>query len=613
MSTQNDKTIRLGIVMAGAVSAGAYTGGVIDYYFQMMDQWEQLKLTGKPGIPTHNVRLDVLSGASAGGMTAGMAVAAMQQKRGPVTKDKRTDETYKKKNILYNAWVNLVADDMIPCLLATNDIDRNKKVVSALNADFIKEIADREIKKENCTEPDLPAYVNKDMEVILTLSNLQGFDYRLYFSGLSNIAKSSYHEMTQFRDLASFRMGLTYAGDGRIPLNINAGVGVTELCQAAPATGAFPVGLAIREFTRKKKYIFDNKDIIFDKPNDPAGSKKVNYDLIGFTDGSYKPEDDYTTYNADGGLINNQPFDTTIKIMDRQWAKDHPDSIRSSAVEVAKEENFDATIIMINPFPSAESVIGRGGKKIAGVQTPPDVTFPFGLSTVIGKVFHTMREELLFKGEDIVSIFDESDFSRFLISPKRYGKDEIFNGSKAIACGFLDGFGGFIDKRFREHDFYLGRANAQNFFRYHFCVQLGNDGIPVNPVIAAGYDTAAITRLKFQDKLEVKKMGAAAPWYVPIIPDLLDDGSVNTADENPDGDSGDELGFPVYDMDTFDNYKPAILARIKAIAMYELQGGFKKFLFKMIFTFYKGKIYEALRGVIEQSMIEWQLTQKTNN
>src|SRR5437899_289149 len=101
---QTKKPLRLGIVMAGAVSAGAYQGGVIDYFFQIMDAWEKAKSENKPDIPSHDVHLDILCGASAGGMTAGMMVAALQQKHKPVTTDKRGDEAYKKQNVLYNAW-----------------------------------------------------------------------------------------------------------------------------------------------------------------------------------------------------------------------------------------------------------------------------------------------------------------------------------------------------------------------------------------------------------------------------------------------------------------------------------------------------------------------------
>ncbi|MDP4828241.1 MAG: hypothetical protein NWR73_11165, partial [Flavobacteriales bacterium] len=63
--------------MAGAVSAGCYSAGVLDYLFEILDLWEK----GRKGlipeleeftslIPQHNVVIDAIGGASAGGMTA---------------------------------------------------------------------------------------------------------------------------------------------------------------------------------------------------------------------------------------------------------------------------------------------------------------------------------------------------------------------------------------------------------------------------------------------------------------------------------------------------------------------------------------------------------------
>ena len=71
----------MGLVLAGAVSAGAYTAGVIDFIVEALDDYERARTTGKDGGetwdgPTHSVRLPVISGASAGGMTA--AITALQ-------------------------------------------------------------------------------------------------------------------------------------------------------------------------------------------------------------------------------------------------------------------------------------------------------------------------------------------------------------------------------------------------------------------------------------------------------------------------------------------------------------------------------------------------------
>ena len=53
-----DNTFRIGLCMAGAVSAGAYTAGVMDYLLEALEEWEKRK--GQPGVPTHKVAIPVM-------------------------------------------------------------------------------------------------------------------------------------------------------------------------------------------------------------------------------------------------------------------------------------------------------------------------------------------------------------------------------------------------------------------------------------------------------------------------------------------------------------------------------------------------------------------------
>lgn len=65
-------TFEIGLVGAGAISAGAYTGGVIDFMVQALDEWYDAK-TKNQKVPPHDVKLSVFSGASAGAITAALA------------------------------------------------------------------------------------------------------------------------------------------------------------------------------------------------------------------------------------------------------------------------------------------------------------------------------------------------------------------------------------------------------------------------------------------------------------------------------------------------------------------------------------------------------------
>ena len=59
-----EKTFHLGLCMAGSVSAGAYTAGVMDYLFEALNNWYAKKDKGDPGIPDHDVLIDVFGGSS---------------------------------------------------------------------------------------------------------------------------------------------------------------------------------------------------------------------------------------------------------------------------------------------------------------------------------------------------------------------------------------------------------------------------------------------------------------------------------------------------------------------------------------------------------------------
>ena len=66
-------TFHLGINMAGAVSAGAYTAGVLDFLMEALEEWYTAKDQPGTAVPRHNLSIDVFSGASAGGMCAAIS------------------------------------------------------------------------------------------------------------------------------------------------------------------------------------------------------------------------------------------------------------------------------------------------------------------------------------------------------------------------------------------------------------------------------------------------------------------------------------------------------------------------------------------------------------
>src|SRR5690606_35622534 len=92
------------------------------------------------------------------------------------------------------------------------------------------------------------------------------------------------------------------------------------------------------------------------------------------------------------------------------------------------------------------------------------------------------------KPDAIVQALDDDCAGQFLIAPTRtvpqLSGDALVKetGSRAIACGAFGGFSGFLNKEFRIHDYFLGRANCEKFLRDHLTVPLSS-----NNIITRGY------------------------------------------------------------------------------------------------------------------------------
>ena len=348
---KNQKIFRIGLAMAGAVSAGAYTAGVMDYLLEALENWQKAKELGIPGVPKHRVVIEVLSGASAGGMTAVLTAAAIQSKFPHVNAHNcYTPEA--RENPLYDSWVNLTEDhhrDMMDQMLSTEDItlssllNPGREVRSLFNSLFVERIARRLI-DSTMKDPSLKRpYFAEDLEVLTTLTNLRGFHYELVFTTASGKRED---RMTMHKDLAHFQLNSSgvYRHDGKIPFHFDSpeGLGKNLLVDAAVATGAFPVGLAPRLMTRDPRYINDNRLL------------KITHGRALLVD----PLTDYQAVCVDGGVINNEPYDLAETILmnrmsERQGHSHQMEDPQSLQLEKSAFA-FDSTVVMIDPFPTYE-------------------------------------------------------------------------------------------------------------------------------------------------------------------------------------------------------------------------------------------------------------------
>jgi hypothetical protein len=192
-------TFHLAVNMAGAVSAGAYTAGVLDFLMEALEQWYAAKAgINHPPVPMHDVSIDAFSGASAGGMCAAIASVMVQGSfqhiRNPA--DKTVQAT---TNRFYESWVNKI--DIEP-LLGASDLSKNLPVISLLDSSIIDEIADYALTPGPATPRP---YISKSLTLFLTLTNVRGIPYSLNGSAEGSAEENIayYADRLQFETVAA--------------------------------------------------------------------------------------------------------------------------------------------------------------------------------------------------------------------------------------------------------------------------------------------------------------------------------------------------------------------------------------------------------------------------
>jgi hypothetical protein len=476
-----EKKIYLGICMAGAITAGSYTAGVMDYLFETLENWQfckdeniRAREAGKriddwpyPSVPMYDVIIQIISGASAGGMCAAITTSMLAEGV------KANDFAYKNSK-LYKAWIELAdgdeRDSTIKKLLDTSDIKVADGLESLLNSKVLDNLCDKVITVVE--EPKFPKYVSEDLDILTTITNLRGKPYHIKFK---SDGKDKEHTMILHRDFMHFRMGEEAnprsVKTDFLPLDFRVPNHVEMLKATALATGAFPIGLSARGLSRSEQYYNS-------KTSNIVGDEKATLSPI--------PDRDYHSLNIDGGALNNEPFGETERILKSKLKQECANNTNKTKY----------SIIMIDPFPSSKEDLEDINKLDNDGMGKAD--YDKRITKVAKRIIATLRAQNLFKTDDIRDSFDNNIFLKFIMYP-----------SHPICSASLEAFGGFLYRDFREYDYQLGRRNAQKFLRCHF-------KIPFNSPVNKEYDEIheewpadAIAKLKLRENDNE---------YLPIIP-----------------------------------------------------------------------------------------------
>ncbi len=450
--TPSPRRFELGLVMAGAASAGTYTAGVVDFLIEALQAWQEAKATGDPSIPDHEVCIRAVAGTSAGGIVASLLAMLPFTRHWPIrdlaTVTAASGAMNASRNLLYRSWVvGTGIHDMLGC----NDL-RDRGVTSLLNGEALARLADEAIADVRATQsigalPSASSYYANPLQLYLSFTNMRGVPYVIRM--IADEGRRG-HLVTSHSDYAHFAVFGTGADEpdhppaGALPVNRRgtaaapADDGWDHVRDAALATSAFPCGFPARRF-RNPLSVYRNRDGLAAAA---GAALSVQIDL---------PEadaDGYDFWCVDGGLLNNEPLEYVRKAL-------HPDGHRGGHDSLSA----DHSLLLIDPFPDD---VGRAGPAQGD---PPDAL------DALFALIPMLRAHAAFRPQELLLALDDTVRSRYLLSPHR---DTRRANESELASDGLAGFAGFVHEQLRMHDFQLGRRNCQKFLADHFHLHVDN-------------------------------------------------------------------------------------------------------------------------------------------
>jgi predicted acylesterase/phospholipase RssA len=469
---------RLAITIAGAVSLGSYEAGVL---YEVLDAIHQHNCV--PGTPDEErIEIDVLTGASAGGMTAAIVAQKMLY-----AADEFRDPY---DNPLYNVWVKQI--DLKDLLNTTNggSPQSESPLRSIFSSNMVERIAAETLTKRYANGDPPPRVTHmaaaKSISLGMTLTNLNGVDYGY------DMQPNGKFIFTRHEDQLTRVLSVGGTDNKEI---------WEEIRDASVASGAYPLAFRAKELDRKRG---------------------------DYTKGNLEPwTDDPSRFTyTDGGVLQNEPLGMAknlVNAIDAHWNNDSrfylfvsPHGRNSNADQTFREENADyfhmmkrlakvllgqsefqdwITAVEMNEqialmdARAAELVEGlrsgelrsgslkrvadgllkvlfqqpkrAGNRRVAKISTET-------LSDARRRIEHQYKDEIAVLGagtysadafRDTVLAFEtaanlgERDYMRI------YG---IAVSEELLAGAELSAFLGFFDQRYRDHDYDRGRMVARS-------------------------------------------------------------------------------------------------------------------------------------------------------
>ena len=462
---------KLAITISGAVSLGSYEAGVLYEVIRALGQHNV-----NPATPADDkIHIDVLTGASAGGMTATIAAHKLLYEsaalNGPTT------------NAFYQPWV---AEIGIERLLHLHGPDSGQK--SIFSSQAVVEISEKYItgryqSRQNPPPDPHPALDAENLKLGLALANLNGVDYA------ARLCPAGQLVYTRFKDelIKEFDVKSSAADD-------NADVW-GALRNAAVSCGAFPLAFKAVDVPRRA----------------------AEYSLPDRVSPIGNPQ--HFTY-TDGGVFQNEPLSLAKRLVDtidghcglenRFFLFVAPDVKQSLAKADFNHRNADmlstvkhlvGAVFGQSRFPDlllAEELnreVQLLNGRAAGLKAVFDANHPAALAKAQTlQAAADLLLPLLFAGAPATAVNDArarlknqfaADYHKMEPQTRDTWIDSILALERAAGLGDTDemtiysiiaedaklasgefvAFAGFFDRRYREHDYLVGRQKAQTFLQ----------------------------------------------------------------------------------------------------------------------------------------------------
>jgi len=451
---------RLAITIAGAVSLGSFEAGVL---YEVVDALGQHNQTAPPD---ERVYIDVLTGASAGGVTAAVTAQSLLYTAGQLA------DPY--NNPFYNSWVvSLDINGLLP-LGRSESADQ-----SIFSSDYVNSLARQFLLARYAQSPPPPVShpaltPSGSVRLGLTLSNLNGVDFArpLLSGGTFNY--------TQFQDQIEFSL------DAKTDQSVT----WTRIAYAAVACGAFPFAFRPGKLTRDIKdytsqfvapWPAPNRDFTYSDggifQNQPLGlakkfvdslDKHLNSDSRSYLFVSPRPVNPtLSTISADKAVFKLMLGALVNAIYNQAGFQDwiEAETINDS-LSLLNRRATELKRLFENDILKASDVQGLAGQLLDQFQlTKAELD---GARTQLRAQFSPEYTQLsATKGVPAADVWIDSVLILELAADL-HEKDEMYiyqiaSDPKDLAGAGFFAFLGFLYRGFRDHDYDLGRQKAQSF------------------------------------------------------------------------------------------------------------------------------------------------------